>query len=140
MFEGEYRMIRCVGGLVRDDSGRLLLIRRARPPGAGQWSLPGGKVEGGESDAEALRRELREETGLEVIVGAFVGRVERPAPSGVFDIHDYDCSVTGGDLHPGDDATDARWVDHATFTTMQTSGELVDGLGETLHAWGALPH
>lgn len=139
MSSGEYRMIRCVGGVVRDGSGRLLLIRRARPPGAGLWSLPGGKVEPGESDAQALARELLEETGLAVIVGGFVGRVERPAPSGVFDIHDYACSVTAGELRPGDDATDARWVDLATFTTMETSGELVDELATTLHSWGALP-
>lgn len=93
----------------------------------------------GESDPTALARELREETGLAVTVGAFVGRVERPAPSGVFDIHDYACSVTGGELRAGDDAIDARWVDLATFTTMETSGELVDELADTLHSWGALP-
>lgn len=139
MSSGEYRVIRCVGGVVHDGSGRLLLIRRARPPGAGLWSLPGGKVDEGESDPIALARELREETGLAVAVGAFVGRVERPAPSGVFDIHDYACSVTGGELRAGDDAIDARWVDLATFTTMETSGELVDELADTLHSWGALP-
>ncbi|MGW5054192.1 NUDIX hydrolase [Actinokineospora sp. NPDC004072] len=132
-------MIRCVGAVVHDAAGRLLLIRRARPPGAGLWSLPGGKVDPGESDAEAVRREVREETGLEVAVGAFVGRVERPAPSGVFDIHDYACVVTGGDLRAGDDAAAAVWVDLATFTTMRTSGELVDELAETLDGWGALP-
>ncbi|WP_229786393.1 NUDIX hydrolase [Actinokineospora fastidiosa] len=139
MNRGGKPMIRCVGAVVHDDSGRLLLIRRTRPPGAGLWSLPGGKVESGESDAAAVRREVREETGLEIAVGAFVGRVERPAPSGVFDIHDYAAVVTGGDLRAGDDAAEAGWFDLATFTTMRTSGELVDELAETLDGWGVLP-
>ncbi|MFC5287326.1 NUDIX hydrolase [Actinokineospora guangxiensis] len=139
MSSGEYRVIRCVGGVVRDDSGRVLLIRRAHEPGSGLWSLPGGKVESGETDAEALSRELREETGLSATVGAFIGAVERPAPSGVFDIHDYACSVTGGELRAGDDATDVRWVDLATFTTMERSGQLVDELATTLQSWGQLP-
>lgn len=82
---------------------------------------------------------MREETGLSAVVGAFIGAVERSAPSGVFDIHDYACSVTGGELRAGDDATDVRWVDLATFTTMETSGHLVDELATTLQSWGQLP-
>ena len=56
--------VRCVGAVVHDAAGRLLMVRRANEPGRGQWSLPGGRVEPGESDASALARELREETGL----------------------------------------------------------------------------
>ncbi len=122
-----------------DASRRLLLIRRGREPGRGLWSIPGGKVEPGESDTVALRREMREETGLEVVVGRHVGSVERPAPGGVFDIHDYRCSVTGGDLSPGDDADAARWVDLAIFTTLRDTDTLVEGLFEQLADWGELP-
>ncbi|WP_156754687.1 NUDIX hydrolase [Actinokineospora pegani] len=133
------RRIRCVGALVRDAGGRLLLVRRAHDPGRGQWSLPGGKVEPGESDPRALAREVREETGLEVVVGALIGTVEREAPNGVFRIADYACAVTGGDLRAGDDADDVLWADLATFDTLDRSNGLVAHLADTLRGWGALP-
>ncbi|WP_026422318.1 NUDIX hydrolase [Actinokineospora inagensis] len=133
------RKIRCVGAVVRDAAGRLLVVRRGREPGAGLWSVPGGKVEPGESDPVALARELREETGLVVAVGDHVGSVERPAPDGVFEIHDYRCVVTGGDLSPGDDADAASWVDLATFTTLNDRNALVEGLFAALREWGELP-
>ncbi|WP_285509769.1 NUDIX domain-containing protein [Actinokineospora sp. NBRC 105648] len=133
------RRIRCVGGLVRDPDGRLLLVQRANAPGAGRWSLPGGKVEPGESDDAALRREVREETGLAVHVGRLVGTVERPAPDGVFEIHDYACTVTGGDLQAGTDASATRWADLAMFATLDADDALVEALFQTLREWSELP-
>ena len=62
-----------MGAVVGDGQGRLLLIRRGHPPGEGLWSLPGGRVETGESDAAAVARELREETGLSVEIGELIG-------------------------------------------------------------------
>lgn len=130
------REIRCIGALVHDEAGRLLLIRRGREPGQGCWSLPGGRVEPGESDEQAVVREVLEETGLEVTVGAHIGAVRRPAPDGgVYEIHDYACRATGGELRAGDDADDARWVDAAGFATLP----LVDGLAEALTGWDQLP-
>src|ERR1700761_3001222 len=97
------RRIRCVGAIITDAAGRLLLIQRGHDPGAGRWSLPGGRVEPGESDAEALAREMREETGLIVTAGPLVGAGERPGGAGpVLDIRDYAATVTGGQLTPGD--------------------------------------
>ncbi|QFZ24024.1 NUDIX domain-containing protein [Saccharothrix syringae] len=128
-------MIRCVGGIVHDTNGRLLLVRRRNPPGEGLWSLPGGRVEPGESDETALMRELREETGLSVTVGALVGTVTRPAPSGLYEIHDYACQVRSGTLRAGDDASDARWADAAILATLPLTGML----RETLEEWGQLP-
>lgn len=128
-------MIRCVGGVVHDAEGRLLLIRRANQPAAGRWSIPGGRVEPRESDSQAIVRELREETGLRVLAGELVGSVTR----GPYEIHDYVCRVTGGSLRAGDDATDARWVTLGEYTQLDRDGELVAGLTATLRSWHALP-
>jgi 8-oxo-dGTP diphosphatase len=127
--------IRCVGAVVFDGAGRLLLVRRGRPPQRGRWSLPGGRVEPGESDQQAVVRELGEETGLAVRVVGEVGRVRRAAPGGgVYDIRDYRCRVAGGELLAGDDAAEARWVDRAELAGL----ELSDGLLEALTDWGVL--
>src|SRR5271168_365189 len=105
------RRIPCVGAVITDRDGRLLLIKRGHAPGAGLWSLPGGRIEPGETDAEALVREMREETGLLVEAGALIGAVRRSAGDGdVFDIRDYAATVMGGTLQAGDDAAEARWV------------------------------
>jgi 8-oxo-dGTP diphosphatase len=127
--------VRCVGGIVHDAAGRLLLIKRANEPGRGQWSVPGGRVEPGETDKEAVMREISEETGLDVIPGTLVGSVV----VGPFAINDYACAVAGGTLRPGDDASDARWVDAATFAELDQVSGLVDGLMTTLSDWKALP-
>ena len=127
--------IRCVGAIVNDDTGRLLLVRRGHEPEAGRWSLPGGRVNAGESDQQAVVREVHEETGLWVEPGALVGAVERPAPGGaVFDIYDYAASVSDGRLVAGDDAADARWIDPGDIDQLA----LTSGLAETLTSWGVL--
>lgn len=127
--------IPCVGAVIKDSAGRLLLIRRGHPPGAGLWSLPGGRIEQGESDEEAVVREVGEETGLSVAPGPLVGSVTRPGPDGAaFEIRDYAASVTGGDLQAGDDAMDARWVSPAELTELP----LTAGLAATLSEWGVL--
>ncbi|MGH3467843.1 MAG: NUDIX hydrolase [Thermocrispum sp.] len=127
--------IRCVGAVIHDSAGRLLMIKRGHDPAAGMWSLPGGRVEKGESDAVAVARELREETGLEITCGRLAGVVVR----GEFEIHDYYCVATGGVLRAGDDAADARWVSATDFAQLNAAGALVDQLTDTLRSWHALP-
>jgi 8-oxo-dGTP diphosphatase len=129
------RLIPCVGAVIKDERGRLLLIRRGHEPGAGLWSLPGGRVEPGETDAEALVREMREETGLAVRAGRLLGSVRRPAGNGdIFDIRDYAATVIGGTLGPGDDAADVRWVDAGDLGSLPVT----EGLAEILTNWGVL--
>ena len=128
-------VIPCVGAVIKDDQGRLLLIKRGHEPGAGLWSLPGGRIEPGETDAEALVREMREETGLAVQAGPLVGRVRRPAPGGqVLDIRDYAATVIGGTLRAGDDAAEARWVAASELPRIP----ITEGLVEALTSWGVL--
>jgi 8-oxo-dGTP diphosphatase len=127
-------MIRCVGAVVVDRDGRLLLVRRANEPGAGLWSLPGGRVEDGETDEAALVRETREETGLEVRVGALLGRVPLPGPGGTrFDVADHACEVVGGVLRAGDDAAAVDWV--ADVPGLAATGALTPGLADLLARW-----
>lgn len=132
--------VQCVGGVITDDSGRLLLIQRGHEPGVGLWSIPGGRIEPGETDAQALVREMREETGLIVTCGRLLGAVERPGLGGaVVDIRDYTAVVTGGELAPGDDADAVRWVTAAEAAEMEAAGQLTGGLLETLGGWSVLP-
>lgn len=128
-------VIPCVGAVVTDEQGRLLVIQRGHDPGAGLWSIPGGRIEPGETDAQALVRELLEETNMQVKVGKLIGRVQRPGLGGaVIDIRDYAATVTGGTLRAGDDAADARWVTAAELGRL----EVTEGLIEALTEWGVL--
>lgn len=126
----EADFVPAVGAVVVDSSGRLLLIRRGHEPGAGLWSLPGGHVEVGESDAAALRREMAEETGLEVSVGALVGEVVR----GPYVIRDYRCSVVSGTPRAGSDAAEIGWFPPDEIAELPLVVELL----VTLRGWGVL--
>jgi len=130
------RRIPCVGAVIKDAAGRLLLIKRGHEPGAGLWSLPGGRIEPGESDEQAVAREIREETGLEVTCGGLVGAVELPGLDGaVIDVRDYLADVTGGELAAGDDAADVCWVTAAELARLP----LTAGLADFLATWDVYP-
>jgi 8-oxo-dGTP diphosphatase len=120
----------CVGAVVVED-GRLLLIRRGRGPAQGDWSVPGGRVEVGELLAEAVVRELAEETGLEGVCGELIGWVERLGEDHHFVILDFGVTVLDPEAEPvaGDDASEAVWVPLHEVADLQ----LVEGLAEFLH-------
>ncbi len=124
-----------VGGIaVRE--GALLLVRRANPPGAGCWSVPGGRVEPGESVRTAVERELLEETALTVRCGAFVGWAERRGADHHFVILDFAVTVTGPTTPTaGGDASAAAWVPLSDVGSLS----LVEGLEEFLARHGVLP-
>lgn len=131
--------IPCVGGILHDGHGRLLLVRRGHPPGEGLWSIPGGRVQPQEPDEAAVVREVAEETGLDVAVVRFVGSVLRPAPGGhTYAIRDFLTTLAGRAAAApvaGDDALEVRWVSRAEMTALP----LVDGLLDALADWGVLP-
>ena len=132
--------IACVGGIVLDDDGRLLMIQRGTEPDRGRWSLPGGRVELGETDEEAAVREVREETGLDVeVIDAAIGGVELSLPlGGVAAVVDFLCRpAADADLdavRAGDDAADVGWFTPAEVRLLDCSSGLVD----TLDDWGFL--
>lgn len=98
------------------DGDRVLLVRRGKEPLKGEWSLPGGKLELGETLQEGVARESREETGLIVSPGAMVEMLDRIVrdDDGRVRYHyvlvDFMCAVVGGDLRAGSDAEDVQWV------------------------------
>jgi len=165
------------GVIVRD--GEILLVRRGVEPSKGKWSIPGGSVEWGETLVEALKREVREETGLEIEVGALAGVLDlviendagtrrhgdaggerstfnaqlstSPAAGGIpsgrrdnsgkvtyhsslityhYVIIDYLARVVGGDLAPGDDAEEARWVPIKDLDSYELTEHLRERLAE----------
>lgn len=123
-----------VGAIIIDQE-QLLLVRRGRGPGQGFWSVPGGRVEPGESLAAAVEREVHEETALQVRCGAFVGWVERIGSDHHFVIMDFRAELVGPKMaEAGDDAAEVAWVDLAAVEGFG----LVDGLYDFLVDHGVL--
>ena len=116
-------------GAIVVDAGRLLLVQRGRGAGVGLWSVPGGRVERGETLATAVVRELQEETGLQGVCERFVGWVERIGADYHYVIVDFVVSVGDGEVRAADDASDAAWVDIADVGGWPP---VVDGLVEFL--------
>ena len=122
-----------VGGVVIS-SGRALLIRRGGPPLQGQWSIPGGMLEIGETLIEGVRRELLEETGVEVRVGELIEVFERINRDGNgkaqyhFVVLDYLCEAVRGEARPGSDVTAVAWAkpqELANYSLTETATRVI---------------
>jgi len=126
-------------GAVILDGARVLLVRRSHEPLKGEWSLPGGAVELGETLEPALVREVIEETGLDVVVGPVVevlDRVQR-APDGRVEYHfvivDYLCTVRAGVVAHGSDASEVRWVPIADLSPYRITDKAIAVIRRAVH-------
>ena len=118
-------------GVVVWHGERVLLVRRGKPPRVGQWSLPGGAQRLGETVAEAARREVKEEAGLEIVLGDVVTTadlIERDRQGRVryhYALIDFVAEAASPELRPGSDASDARWFGLAEIETLGLWSETV---------------
>jgi ADP-ribose pyrophosphatase YjhB (NUDIX family) len=125
----------CVGAIALDGD-RLLLVRRGQPPGAGLWSIPGGRVEAGETLAEAVVRELAEETALEGVCNELVGWVERIGPDHHYVILDFRVTILSSTPPAADDdAEEVAWFPLTDVPDLP----LVEGLADFFYDRGILP-
>jgi ADP-ribose pyrophosphatase YjhB (NUDIX family) len=123
-----------VGAIVLSED-EVLLVRRSRPPMAGRWSFPGGRVRSGERLRDACRRELREETGLRVRLGPILGVFERIGEGHHYVIVDFLAEVPRGRrARAASDAAAARWVRVRDLRGLRTTPGLLQVVRSALRA------
>jgi len=128
-----------VGAVVFNARNEILLIKRGKAPRYGEWMVPGGTLEWGETLEEAVRREVREETGIDIEVEAFVELIEAITPgAGGFHyvILDYAARSTGGVLAAATDALDAVWVSPGSLGGFDLSDDLLRVIEKARRATG----
>jgi 8-oxo-dGTP diphosphatase len=123
-----------VGAILVSD-GALLMVQRGREPAKGLWSIPGGRVEFGEYLADALVREVKEETDLDIEVGDLIGMAEVVGDPH-YVILDFGARILGNDVPtPSGDVAEARWVTFDEVLTLPCTPRFV----ELMQAWSVLP-
>jgi acetyl-CoA carboxylase carboxyl transferase subunit beta len=135
------KRVEAAGAVVVGTDGRVLLVRRGRAPAKGDWSLPGGKLEPGESPEEAVVREVREETGLAVHVIEAIAIVPVDGDGFSYAIHEFLCTPLDErtELRAGDDADDAQWVTPSALVGLGVSAAVRAVIETALARRGARP-
>ncbi len=134
-----------VGVAVFDAAGQVLMVRRGRPPGVGRWGLPGGLVELGEQLVDAAVREVREETGVEIALGALLDAFEpiyRDADERIeyhYVVLDYWASYRSGEARAEDDAADVAWIALTEFDRYDVGHATRKFIEQAHQAWAAAP-
>lgn len=125
-----------VGAIVAHPDGRVLLVRRGRAPSLGEWTLPGGKVESGETVERAIEREVLEETGLVVDCVREVCVYELRRDGHAYDIHEMLCSPRDADapIRAGDDASEAAWFRDEDLVRIGVRADAIDVIRRALRS------
>ncbi|ACP34244.1 NUDIX hydrolase [Sulfolobus islandicus L.S.2.15] len=121
------RPLVAVGCLIVEEN-KVLLVKRKNPPNAGLWAIPGGKVEYGETLEDALKREMREETGLEVAVSNIISIVQVINEGYHYVILDFECKPIGGKLRASSDASEVEYIPFNKLKDIPTTKTTYDML------------
>jgi len=117
-----------VGAVIFDNEGKVLLVKRKHAPNKGSWAIPGGKVKYGETLEEAIRREMKEETNLDINVKEPLAIVEIIKEGFHYVIIDFICEIAGGELRAGSDAGEAKFFSIEEIKKLDTSPTTVEML------------
>ena len=117
-------LIRIAGAVIRNETGQFLLVQERKPSAYGKWNLPAGHVHDGESESEAAIREVKEETGFDIIVtDEPLLVIEDPEKQRHFVI--YKGRIIGGELRiPGEEILDAKWLEHDEIKRIEAKGNI----------------
>lgn len=121
--------ILAASAVIRDAQQRILLVQRANPPDKGCWTLPGGRVDPGETLELAAVREVLEETGLVIRIVRELGQLNVPdGRGGIYEIHDFLADKTDGEVMAGDDAQAIGWFRNDELSNLSLTPELLQHL------------
>ncbi|BAK54767.1 NUDIX hydrolase [Sulfurisphaera tokodaii] len=123
----EYPLV-AVGGVIFNKQRKVLLVKRKNPPNKGSWAIPGGKVKYGETLEEAVKREIKEETNLDVRVKELLAIVEIIKEGFHYVILDFVCENIEGKLMASSDAEDARFFSLDELTNISVSPTTIEML------------
>lgn len=128
-----------VGGVIINKENKVLLVKRSKPPNQGLWAIPGGKVEFGETIFDAVRREMKEETNLDVIPKDLLAIIEIIKEGVHYVILDFICETKAGELKPSSDASDAKFFSIDEIRNLPVSPTTIEMLDRYLRRREKIP-